>query len=52
MGITAQNDGSVNRKGVYPPIPEIDNVKLLDVEDSDTKGFVEKKKEYQKVFMR
>jgi iron(III) transport system substrate-binding protein len=52
MRIMAKNGESVNRKGVYPPIPEIDKVKLLDMEDFDTKGFAEKKKEYQKIFMR
>ncbi len=52
MRIMAKNGESVNRKGVYPPIPEIDKVKLIDMEDFDTKGFAEKKKEYQKIFMR
>ena len=52
MRIMAKNGESVNRKGVYPPIPEIDKVKLLDMEDFDTKGFAEKKKEYQKIFAR
>jgi len=52
MKIMAKNGESVNRKGVYPPIPEIDKVKLLDMEDFDTKAFAEKKKEYQKIFAR
>ena len=52
MRIMAKNGESVNRQGVYPPIPGIDKVKLLDMEDFDTKGFAEKKKEYQKIFMR
>jgi iron(III) transport system substrate-binding protein len=52
MKILAKNGESVNRKGVYPPIPDIDKVKMLDMEDFDTKGFAEKKKEYQKIFMR
>lgn len=52
MKILAKNGESVNRKGVYPPIPEIDKVKLLDMEDFDTKGFAEKRKEYQRIFAR
>ena len=52
MRIMAKNGESVNRTGVYPPIPGIDKVKLLDMEDFDTQGFAEKKKEYQKIFMR
>jgi hypothetical protein len=47
----AKNGASVTQ-GICPPTPEIDKVKLLDMEDFDTKGFAEKKKEYQKVFMR
>jgi iron(III) transport system substrate-binding protein len=52
MKILAKNGESVNRKGVYPPIPEIDKVNLLDMENFDAKGFAEKRKEYQKIFMR
>ncbi|HEY7166547.1 MAG TPA: extracellular solute-binding protein [Candidatus Binatia bacterium] len=52
MKILARNGESVNRQGVYPPIPEIDKVKLLDMDDFDAKGFAEKKKEYQKIFTR
>lgn len=52
MKILARNGESVNRKGVYPPIPEIDKVKLLDMENFDAKGFAEKRKEYQKIFAR
>jgi hypothetical protein len=50
--LSGKNGESVNRKGVYPPIPEIDKVKLLDMENFDAKGFAEKRKEYQKIFMR
>jgi hypothetical protein len=41
------NGDSVNRKGIYPPIPENGKVKLLSMEDLDTKSVAEKKKEYQ-----
>jgi hypothetical protein len=52
MRTMAKNSESVKRKGVYPPAPEIDKVKLLDMEDFDTKGFAEKKNEHQNIFMR
>lgn len=52
MKIMAKNGESVNRKGVYPPIPAIEKVKLIDMEDFDAQGFAEKKKEYQKIFLR
>ena len=52
MKIMAKNGESVNRKGVYPPIPEIEKVKVIEMEDFDTNGFAEKRKEYQKIFAR
>ncbi len=52
MSIMAKNGESVNRKGVYPPIPEIEKVKVIEMEDFDTNGFAEKRKEYQKIFLR
>ena len=52
MRIMARNGESVNRKGVYPPIPEIDKVKLLEMEDLDAKGFADRRREYQRIFMR
>jgi hypothetical protein len=52
MKIMAENGESVNRKGVFPPIPDIDKVKLHDMEAFDIKELAEKKKEYQKSFMR
>jgi hypothetical protein len=52
MKIMAKNGESVNRKGVYPPIPDIEKVKLIAMEDFDVKGFAEKKKEYQQIFFR
>ena len=48
----AKNGESVNRQGVYPPIPDIEKVKVIGMEDFDTNGFAEKRKEYQKIFFR
>ena len=52
MRIMAKNGESVNRQGVYPPIPDIEKVKVIEMEDFDTNGFAEKRKEYQKIFFR
>jgi iron(III) transport system substrate-binding protein len=52
MKIMAKNGESVNRKGVYPPIPDIEKIKVIEMEDFDTNGFAEKRKEYQNIFFR
>ncbi len=50
MRIMARNGESVNRKGVYPPIPDIEKFKMIEMEDFDTKGFAEKKRTIRKSF--
>jgi iron(III) transport system substrate-binding protein len=42
----------VNRKGVYPPLPDADKIQFVEMVDLDTKGFAAKKKEYQQIFLR
>jgi iron(III) transport system substrate-binding protein len=42
----------VNRKGVYPPLPDADKVQFVEMVDLDTKGFAEKKKEYKQIFFK
>ena len=42
----------VNRKGIYPPLPDADKVQFIEMHDLDAKQFAEKKKEYQKIFLR
>jgi len=42
----------VNRKGVYPPLPDADKIQFVEMVDLDTKGFAEKKKEYQQIFLK
>jgi len=34
----------LNRKGVYPPIPDIEKIKMIDMEDFDMKGFLKRKR--------
>jgi len=41
----------VNRKGVYPPLPDADKVQFVEMYDLDSKKFAEKKKEYQQIFL-
>jgi len=42
----------VNRKGVYPPLPDADKIQFVEMVDLDTKGFAEKKKEYKQIFLK
>jgi iron(III) transport system substrate-binding protein len=42
----------VNRKGIYPPLPDADKIQFVEMYDLDSKKFAEKKKEYQQIFLR
>ena len=42
----------VNRKGIYPPLPDADKIQFVEMYDLDSKAFAEKKKEYQQIFLR
>jgi iron(III) transport system substrate-binding protein len=42
----------VNRKGIYPPLPDADKIQFVEMYDLDAKKFAEKKKEYQQIFLR
>lgn len=52
MNIMAKMGEFVNRKGVYPPLPDADKIQFVEMVDLDSKGFAEKKKEYQQIFLR
>jgi iron(III) transport system substrate-binding protein len=52
MKILAQNGEFVTRKGVHPPIPGADKIKFIEMTHLDQKGFAEKTKEYQKIFLQ
>jgi len=52
MRLMAQLGEFVNRKGVYPPLPDADKIQFVEMMDLDTKQFAEKKKEYQKIFLQ
>jgi len=49
---TLANAGEfVNRKGIYPPLPDADKIEFVEMYDLDAKQFAEKKKEYQQIFL-
>lgn len=52
MNILARNGEFVNRRGIQPPLPDVDKIQFVDLDNLDTKGFAEKKKEYEKIFLR
>jgi iron(III) transport system substrate-binding protein len=52
MNTMAKMGEFVNRKGVYPPLPDADKIQFVEMVDLDTKGFAAKKKEYQQIFLR
>lgn len=52
MNIMAKMGEFVNRKGVYPPLPDADKIQFVEMVDLDKKGFAEKKKEYTKIFLQ
>lgn len=52
MKIMANMGEFVNRKGVYPPLPDADKIQFIEMVDLDKKGFAEKKKEYTKIFLQ
>jgi iron(III) transport system substrate-binding protein len=52
MNLMAKLGEFVNRKGVYPPVPDADKIQFVEMLDLDTKAFAEKKKEYQQIFLK
>ena len=53
MNIMAKMGGEfVNRKGIYPPLPDADKIQFVEMVDLDKKGYAEKIKEYAKIFLR
>jgi iron(III) transport system substrate-binding protein len=42
----------VTRKGVYPPLDGADKIQEIEMDELDTAGFAEKRKEYSKLFLK
>jgi iron(III) transport system substrate-binding protein len=52
LKIMAKNGEFVTRKGIYPPIPEADKIQIVEMDELDTQGFAEKRKEFRKIFFQ
>ena len=52
MTIMANMGEFVNRKGIYPPLPDADKVQFVQMDSFDKHGFAELKKEYAQLFSR
>jgi iron(III) transport system substrate-binding protein len=52
MRILAKMGEFVNRKGIYPPVPDADKVQSVEMDDFDANQFKEKTQEFQKIFFK
>jgi iron(III) transport system substrate-binding protein len=52
MKIQAATGEFVNRKGVYPPLPDADKIKFVQMYQFGKEDYETKKKEYQKIFLQ
>ena len=50
--IMAELGEFVNRKGVYPPLPDANKIQFVEMDELDKKGFTQKKDEYRKIFLQ
>ncbi len=50
MRILAKMGEFVNRKGIYPPLPEADKIQFVPMDDFSKNEYAEKRKEFQKLF--
>jgi iron(III) transport system substrate-binding protein len=52
LRIIAKHGEFVTRKGIYPPIPDADKIQIVEMDELDTQGFAEKRKEFRKIFFQ
>jgi iron(III) transport system substrate-binding protein len=52
MNLMAKAGEFVNRKGVYPPVPDADKIQFIEMDDLGEKIYAEKRKEFHKLFLR
>lgn len=52
MKIMANIGEFVNRKGIYPPLPDADKIQVVEMVEMDKKAFADKMREYQKIFLQ
>lgn len=50
--IMAKSGEFVTRKGIYPPLADAEKLQLVEMDELDTAGFAQKRKEYQKLFFK
>jgi iron(III) transport system substrate-binding protein len=50
MRILAKMGEFVNRKGIYPPLPDADKIQFVPMDDFTLKEYADKRKEFQKLF--
>jgi iron(III) transport system substrate-binding protein len=52
MNLMSKLGEFVNRKGITPPLEGVDKIQFVPMDRLDAKTYAEKKKEYQKLFLR
>ena len=52
MTIMAKAGEFVNRKGVFPPVPDADKIQFVEMDDLGEKVYAEKRKEFHKLFFQ
>jgi iron(III) transport system substrate-binding protein len=52
MSIMAKAGEFVNRKGVFPPVPDADKIQFVEMDDMGEKVYAEKRKEFHKLFFQ
>jgi iron(III) transport system substrate-binding protein len=52
MSIMAKAGEFVNRKGIYPPVPDADKIQFVEMDDLGEKVYAEKRKEFHKLFLQ
>src|SRR3989338_128997 len=52
MTVMAKMGEFVNRKGVYPPLPDADKIQFVEMVDLDREAFSKLRREYGKIFLK
>jgi iron(III) transport system substrate-binding protein len=52
LKIMAKHGEFVTRKGIYPPLADAEKIQVVEMDELDTQGFAEKRKEYRKIFFQ
>jgi ABC-type Fe3+ transport system substrate-binding protein len=52
MSMMAKAGEFVNRKGIYPPLPDADKIQFVEMDDLGEKVYAEKRKEFHKLFLQ